>query len=278
MRADASAVLQELNNMKKILLVGTGGTIACVREERIHLDRPFKILTYMHFDETEFVCVSPFTILSENMDFSYWQKLTDYMNSIDFDEYDGVILLHGSDTLRFTGALVGNAFPNRPIVLVASDKPLEDESANGFANFQTAVDAIKNGIDRVYISYDGLYSQKPYRQLENPRFRPKNILVISPYVQINYDNYCLDGVDAVLHTMYHSATAPAAVHRFLARCRQKGIPFYFVTENDSADYESAKDFDSILFHSTLENAYAQLCLTETDDFFVDKKQNSCYDN
>lgn len=258
--------------MKKILLVATGGTIACIRDENIHLDKPFKILDYVNIENVQFDCASPFTILSENMDFAHWKLLIDYINNIDFTAYEGVIVLHGSDTLRFTGALLANAFSDKPIVLVASDKPLEDETANGFLNFQSAVEGIVNGMDCVHISYDGIYSLKPYNELKNPCFSPKNILVISPYVNVNYDNYCLDGVDAVLHTMYHSATAPANVHGFISRCRQRGIPFYFVTENSSADYESAKDFENIIFHSTLENAYAQLCLSQSDDFPIDKSR------
>lgn len=246
--------------MKKILLIGTGGTIACVKDSDIHLDRPFKILDYMSFEGVEFECTSPFTILSENMDFEHWKRLIDFIDSVDFSEYEGVIVLHGSDTLSFTGALLANAFRGRPIVLVASDKPLEDKSANGFLNFRRAVEYILNGIGSVHISYDEIY-QVPYSDdIKKTCFTPRNILVISPYININYNNYCLDNVDAVLHTMYHSATAPRNVSDFAAKCKSRGIPFYFVTENSSADYESAKNFENIIFNSTLEGAYAALLL------------------
>lgn len=247
--------------MDRILLIGTGGTIACVKDENIHLDKAFKILEYMHFDDVEFECVSPFCILSENIDFTNWKCLIDYISSIDFNEFKGVIVLHGSDTLSFTGALLANAFYYKPIVLVASDKPLEDKSANGFKNFEMAVDYIKNGISRVHISYDRIYAAEHNAPLEKPVFTAKNILVISPYVNIDYDNYELDDVDAVLHTMYHSATAPQNVNAFIKKCKAFGIPFYFVTENDSAPYRSAVGFENIIFNSTLESAYARLLLS-----------------
>ena len=35
--------------MSKILVVGTGGTIACVRQDNILLDNPFKILDFADF-------------------------------------------------------------------------------------------------------------------------------------------------------------------------------------------------------------------------------------
>lgn len=255
--------------MKKILVIGTGGTIGCVKGESIHLDAPFKILDYVNTDGVEFDCLSPFTILSENMDFAHWQILADCIADTDFKKYEGVIVLHGSDTLSFTGAFLANLFYDKPIVLVASDKPLEDKTANGIKNFKNAVEYILNGINNVYISYDSIYRAESKAAIEHPCFRQNNILVISVQVSIDYGNYCLDNVDAVLHTMYHSATAPENVKAFINECKKRGIPFYFVTPNSSADYESAKDFDNIIFNSTLESAYARLLLTGSNPLNAD---------
>ena len=184
-----------------------------------------------------------------------------YKRQVDFNAYKGLIVLHGSDTLSFTGALLANVFYDKPIVLVASDKPVEDKTANGFKNFEMAVRYILSGIDRVYISYDRIYRAEHNEPLENPSLTQKNILVITPYVGIDYNHYKLDGVQAVLHTMYHSATAPYNVKAFIEKCDEKDIPFYFVTENSSADYESSKDFENIIFSSSLERAYARLLLS-----------------
>lgn len=247
--------------MDKILVIGTGGTIGSVKDDNIHLDTPFKILDYMNYDDVEFECVSPFTILSENMSFELWKKLADYIGSVDFSKYKGIIVLHGSDTLSFTGALLANLFYDKPIVLVASDKPLEYKTANGFKNFENAVKYIQNGISKVYISYDRIYEAENKEPLKNPVFKFKNILVISPYVGIDYNSYDLSNVDIVLHSMYHSATAPAEVTDFISKCKVNGAEFYFVTESSSADYESAKSFENIIFNSTVESAYARLLLT-----------------
>lgn len=264
--------------MKKILVIGTGGTIACVRQDSIRLDRPFKILDYCKKDGIEFECASPYCVLSENTELENWRTLIEYLLKVDFDKYLGVIILHGSDTLAFTGAILGNIFYDKAIVLVASDKPIEDESANGIFNFQTAVDFLHEGIKGVFISYNSLYrgtravsandndefisSGSSGGYIKNPRFAAKNILIIRPYIGISYDNYCIDGCDAVLHTMYHSATAPGGVKPFIKKCREAGVPFYFVTAKSKAEYEIAADFDNIIFGSTLENAYARLLLTD----------------
>ncbi|HBN38290.1 MAG TPA: hypothetical protein DD404_02065 [Ruminococcaceae bacterium] len=264
--------------MKKILVVGTGGTIACVKDDNIRLDNPFKILDYIEKKDVSFECVSPFSVLSENIRIDLWQKLIDYLNAVDFEKYTGIIILHGSDTLAYTGALLGNIFYNRRIVLVASDKPVEDKASNAIQNFENAVDFICDRVEGVYISYDKLFRAvrtvsagendefftvgRQSDFIENPVLRNKNILIITPYVGIDYSNYNLDSVDAVLHAMYHSATAPENAAEFAAKCKKENIPFYFVTSKSSADYESAKDFGNIIFNSTLENAFARLLLTD----------------
>ncbi len=264
--------------MKKILVIGTGGTIACVKDKSIHLDSPFKITEYCRFDDISFDCVSPFTVLSENIDFSLWQRLIDFIKGQNLKQYSGVIILHGSDTLAYTGALLANIFYDENICLTASDKPVEDKASNAVDNFLDAVDYILKGEKGVVISYCGIkpadctvsadgndkfiVAGKSQPEIKNPVFSPKNIIVIRPYPSINYDNFCLDKTDAVLHTMYHSATAPKEVSDFIKKCKDRNIPFYFVTEKDRAEYESAKDFENIIFNCTFENAYARILLTK----------------
>lgn len=263
--------------MKKILVVGTGGTIACAQGDSIHLDKPFKILDYIENKNVSFECVSPFSVLSENINIDLWQKLIDYLNTVDFDSYAGIIILHGSDTLAYTGALLGNIFADKCIVLVAADKPVEDKTSNAIPNFENAVDFICDRVVGVYISYDRLYRAvrtvsagendefftvgRQSEMLEKPRLHKKNILVITPYVGIDYGNYNLEAVDAVLHTMYHSATAPEKALEFADTCKKLNIPFYFVTSKSEALYESASNYDNIIFNSTVENAFARLLLT-----------------
>lgn len=39
---------------------------------------------------------------------------------IDYSTYRGVVLLHGSDTLTYTTALLAHLLPDKPLVLVAA--------------------------------------------------------------------------------------------------------------------------------------------------------------
>ena len=265
--------------MKKILVIATGGTIASVKEEQIRLGNPLRITEFADIQTERFECVSPFSVLSENMNFSLWQKLIDFIKYCDLKKYLGAIILHGSDTLAYTGALLANIFPGENICLVASDKPADEPGSNAAENFRSAIEHIKKEGHGVYISFDGIFpadcvvsaddedrfiaSGKPQPRIKSPVFTPKNILVIRPYVNMDYHNYNLDGVDMVLHTMYHSATADKRVLDFAAECKERKIPFYFVTTKEKAEYESAAEFENIIFNCTTENAYARLLLTDS---------------
>ena len=259
----------------KILLISTGGTIASVKGENIHLDAPFKVIDYIDkskFKNIQLEYATPFTVLSENMSLDLWQRIIDAIKQSDTDN---IIILHGSDTLAFTSSLIAKLFDDKNIVLTASDKPVEDETSNAVANFTNALEQIRKAQKGVYVSYDGVYTADTIASADgfdrfqpvgksigngNKNFQKKNILLIKPYVGIDYDNYNLENVDAVLHEMYHSATVPENAKAFLKKCEEEKIPFYFVTPKSSADYETAKDIkEKIIFNSTTENAYALLC-------------------
>ena len=132
---------------QKILVIALGGTIGSTRDDTIHPDENnLKILDALPDMDTDYEAVSLFNILSENMNREYLRKLFDCLNGVNFSDYNGVIILHGSDTLAYTAAFLGNAYGNEHIVLVASDKPIEAADSNGIKNFCDAVTHIKSDI------------------------------------------------------------------------------------------------------------------------------------
>ena len=264
--------------MKKILLIGTGGTIACTKGDTIHLDTPFKILDYVRFENVEFESASPFTVLSENMSINLWKRLIEYLSGVVFSQYTGVIILHGSDTLAFTSSVIANAFPNENIVFVAADKPVEDKESNGIRNFNNAVECLLSQNRGVCVSYNGIHRadaitsanikdefcslESTLPPLNSKIIYDKNILIVNPYVEINFDNYNLENLDGVLINMFHSATVPDSAKEFSKKLRQRNIPCFFVTHKQSADYETAQGINNIIFNCTIENAYARMLLIE----------------
>lgn len=259
----------------KILVIATGGTIGSIKGDSISLDSDnLKILSRCARDGVKYVGVSPFSVLSENMSIALWRRLIDYIDCAGIEDYAGVIILHGSDTLAYTSAVIANAFPNSSIVLTAADKPIEDEASNGVANFNLAVDMIADGVTCPMVAYDGAHRADSITSADvNDKFisinsapapadsrniADKNILIVKSYVGMDMNNYNLDNVDAVIVDMFHSATVPDCVRDY---ARASDVPFYFVTHKMSAEYETAQDIDNIVFGCTVENLYARLLLT-----------------
>lgn len=131
----------------KILVVLTGGTIGSkISEKVINVNSAaayslIKLYQEQYGADTEFEVIQPLNILSENLMPSYWTILFDCLDKVDFSDYDGMIITHGSDTLAYTSAMAGFCLRHTPIpiVLIAANYALEDKRSNGLANFDSAV-------------------------------------------------------------------------------------------------------------------------------------------
>lgn len=155
--------------MKKILVVLTGGTIGSKVDGDIIDIRersPYQLISLYcesyHRKAEEFDVIEPITTLSENMTPELLSRLCHSLNEISYEQYEGVIITHGSDTLSYTAALVGMLFHHVPVplVLVASNMPLSEEGSNGLHNFAAAVDLIGEkkirGIFVIYRNAEGI--------------------------------------------------------------------------------------------------------------------------
>lgn len=176
----------------RIAVIFTGGTIGSTyKGEWIGADDSAKytlIEKYKQYDkETELVTFSPYTVLSENLsakELNLLQKETEEKLKEDFD---GIIITHGTDSLHYSGCALQMAFASSdiPVVLVSSAYPLENEKENGSENFKAAAELIKSGKAKgVFVSY------------RNENERKTNFHIPSRMLQhseTNADIYSLDG-------------------------------------------------------------------------------------
>lgn len=155
--------------LKNILLILTGGTICSFANEYGEQEsdtQKAQALIVKNFRESNsdysneacvcFDSVSPLDVLSENMTVAHWDVLIREMKSYDFSKYDGVIILHGTDTLAYTASLLSLVLSGIPVpvILVSSQLALYNPDANGNANFKAAVELIVNGIKpNIYAVY-----------------------------------------------------------------------------------------------------------------------------
>jgi len=148
--------------MKKILFVFTGGTIgSTVNGEYICTDdnKPYKLIEgykKRFGDLGDYETVSPYTLLSENLDGVHICKLISTVKENLFSNYSGIIVTHGTDTLAYSAAALSYALGEIqiPVCLVSAHHPLEDKRSNGYNNLHGAISFIKKvGKGGVWVSY-----------------------------------------------------------------------------------------------------------------------------
>ena len=136
----------------KILVVFTGGTIGCANVSGVL--SPEETKKYMLIDmykqkhsDVVFDIAEPYTVLSENLEAKHLNTLADFLCGVDFKNYNGIIITHGTDTLQYTSAFLAYLFDGSdvPLVLVSANYPLDDKRSNGADNFSGAIDFIKSG-------------------------------------------------------------------------------------------------------------------------------------
>ena len=146
----------------KILTVFTGGTIgSTVSDGWISPDPSAKYLLISKFRELSGISVtfdvlSPYTVLSENLSADELNQLIACVTENLDKGYDGIIVTHGTDSIQYSAAALALALGSDtiPVMLVSSNYPLEDDRANGLANFTAAVQFIASKSGRgVFVSY-----------------------------------------------------------------------------------------------------------------------------
>lgn len=147
----------------KILLILTGGTIGSTsRNNIIDIDSyaGWRLLEdYGNLPsrkEIAFGIHKPLDILSENLTPCDWISLIDFIHSQHLDDYSGIIVTHGTDTLPYTSAILSYIFNGLrvPLVVVSSNSPLGSQVSNGLSNFSAAVDFITSAaVPGVFVTY-----------------------------------------------------------------------------------------------------------------------------
>ena len=125
--------------MKKILLLGTGGTIACKRtpDGLKPVITSEEILTYVpdsrHYCEIDSIQI--LNIDSTNIQPSHWLAVSKAIEE-HYEEYDGFVITHGTDTMAYTAAALSYLIQNspKPIVITGAQKPIDMENTDARTN------------------------------------------------------------------------------------------------------------------------------------------------
>ena len=159
--------------MKKILIIGTGGTIASkpTEEGLVPALTSEELLENIPSiaDLCAVDCEQIFTLDSTNIRPGHWLLIAEKIRAC-YDRYDGFVVTHGTDTMAYTAAGLSYLIQNsaKPIVLTGAQKPIGEEGTDAKRNLTDALiyasDEQSHGVSIVFFGavISGTRARKNY--------------------------------------------------------------------------------------------------------------------
>ncbi len=145
--------------MKKILVIGTGGTIAAVQTDE-GLRPAYKTEELISFfpEIRKIADVEGkmlFNLDSTNIQPHHWSEIAEEIAK-QYDKYDGFVITHGTDTMQYTSSALSFMLQNlqKPVVLTGSVKAI-GEGSDAKQNFIDSVIVACSDIHDVCICFHG---------------------------------------------------------------------------------------------------------------------------
>ena len=147
-----------MDRKKHILLLTTGGTIACAPGEEGLAPQSSHTLSEQvrqlqdHYQITvqDVMCLD-----SSNMRPEEWQRIARHIYE-QRGGFDGIVVSHGTDTMAYTASAVTFMLPgiDVPVVFTGSQLPLSNPLSDGSDNLRTAFAMAASGKPGVFLAFD----------------------------------------------------------------------------------------------------------------------------
>ena len=174
-----------MRDKKSIFLIATGGTIACKKGEAglTPMMTIEEILSYVP-QINDFCKVSSlqlFNIDSTNITPGHWLEIAKAVKD-NYDLFDGFVILHGTDTMAYTAAVLSYLIQNnrKPIVLTGAQKPVNTDVTDAKTNlYDSFLYCADDGARGVQIVFDG-------KVIEGTRAKKTHSKSYNAFSSINY--------------------------------------------------------------------------------------------
>ncbi len=170
--------------MKKILLIGTGGTIASeLTASGLAPElttRQLVALVPALTEICEIDCVELLNLDSTNMQPRHWLQIAQCIRQ-NYDGYDGFVLTHGTDTMAYTAAALSyliQASP-KPIILTGAQRPIGSDTTDSKENLADAFRCAASDLPGVSIVFN-------HQVILGTRARKTHTKSFQAFASINY--------------------------------------------------------------------------------------------
>lgn len=187
----------------KLLLLYTGGTIGMVEDPRTGALQPFNFsqlrehvpelnrFNHLQIDVVTF----DVPVDSSDMNITYWKSIGKTIYEA-YPDYDGFVILHGSDTMSFTASALSFMFQHlaKPILLTGSQLPIGMIRTDGKENLITAIEIASDASHGIPMVQEvAIYFE--YRLFRGNRTHKFNSEHFNAFVSPNYPVLAKAGVN-----------------------------------------------------------------------------------
>jgi L-asparaginase len=188
-------------NQPNILLVYTGGTIGMIKHPGTGVLKSFdfknllKQIPELNLLDCNIETVSfKNPIDSSNMNPKYWVQMAEIIEQ-HYDDFDGFVVLHGSDTMSYSASALSFMFENlaKPIIFTGSQLPIGDLRTDAKENLITSIQmaSLQKG-GKPVIKEVGLYFE--YKLYRGNRTTKINAEHFEAFESLNYPHLAESGV------------------------------------------------------------------------------------
>lgn len=145
---------------KRILLIGTGGTIASeMGDNGLEPELTSRQLLRYVPDISgicEVDCTQLFSLDSTNIRPEHWLRIAGSIQQC-YEKYDGFVISHGTDTMAYMAAGLSYLIQNsrKPIVLTGAQKPIGYDTTDSKQNLRDAFTVAASGMSGVLLVFNG---------------------------------------------------------------------------------------------------------------------------
>ena len=162
--------------MKHILLIATGGTIAS-KDNGNGLTPSIDVNILLEYiPAIRHICsvngISIMNIDSSNMNTDYIARISECIKD-NYDNYDGFVITHGTDTCAYTAAALSYQLVNlsKPVILTGSQLPIDADGTDAIDNLAHAFIYSCEDISGVFLAfYNKLISGRYAKKLRTTSF------------------------------------------------------------------------------------------------------------
>ncbi|AWV89350.1 asparaginase [Bradymonas sediminis] len=166
--------------MKRVLLLHTGGTLGMTGPPLLP-DAYSGVLTEAVPELEKIAQLDTRIVLnldSSDLGPTHWTLLCDEITT-HYDDYDGFVIVHGTDTMAYTAGALAFALVglDKPVILTGAQRPLASLRTDARRNLVDAVEMATRDVPEVAICFDGLLlrgccstksNARDYRAFDSP--------------------------------------------------------------------------------------------------------------